>query len=107
MSAKYSFELKSEDKRRDLPHKLLLVQHADESREQLLLKFLAYLVFFREHLEVEPHFDPDIVAFVPAVAATDFVGRICLWVEAGPCPVTQLDKLAVKVPAKAKRKKKG
>jgi hypothetical protein len=98
MSAKYSFELKSEDRRRDLPHKLLLVQHPEETRELLLLKLLAYLLFFRDRILVEPHFDPDVVAFVPAVAATDFGGHARLWVECGLCPVTRLDKLAVKVP---------
>lgn len=98
MSAKYSFELKSEDRRRELPHKLLLVQHEAETRDVLLLKLLAYLLFFRERVQVEPHFDPDLVPFVPALTATDFASRIRLWVECGLCAVTRLDKLAVKVP---------
>ena len=99
MSAKYSFELKSEDRRCDLPHKLLLVQPPDDPRDLLLLKLLAYLLFFRDRIQVEPRFDPDVVPFVPAVAATDFAGSIRLWVECGPCPIARLDKLAVKVPA--------
>jgi uncharacterized protein YaeQ len=98
MSAKYSFELKSEDKRRDLPHKLLLVQHETETRDDVLLKLLAYLLFYRERLQVEPRLDPDAVPFLPSLAEVDFEVRVRLWIDCGAWDVKRLDRLAVKVP---------
>jgi hypothetical protein len=63
-----------------------------------LLKLLAYLLFFRERLQIEPRIDNESIPFVPDLLQLDYELRPALWVECGDCGVVKLDKLAVKVP---------
>lgn len=98
MSGKYAFSLKSEERRRPLPTKIIVGQRETETERHVLLKFLAYLLFFREGIQIEPRLHDDNIPFQPDVIAFDYTLRPTLWVECGECSVAKLDRLAVKVP---------
>ena len=98
MSAKYSFDLTSDERRRSLPPKIIVGQKENESPRHVLLKFLAYIIFFRERLQIEPRMTDDSLHFEPDVIQLDYSLRPVLWVECGDCGVAKLDKLAVKIP---------
>src|SRR4051794_30439525 len=98
MAAKFVFNLRSEDKRRPLPYKILLGQQENETAGHILLKVLGYLLFFRERLEIEGRLHNDNIPFKPDLVQLDYELRPKLWVECGECSVVKLDKLAVKVP---------
>jgi uncharacterized protein YaeQ len=101
VSAKYSFQLQSRDRRRPFPHKLIVGQNDDEGPAQVLLRLLAYLLFFRERLQLEVSLHDDAIPFVPDLVQLDYELRPVLWVECGDCSVAKLDRLAVKVPEAA------
>jgi uncharacterized protein YaeQ len=98
MSAKYSFHLQSQDRQRDLPPKIIIGQQDTESITHVALKFLAYLIFFRDRLQIETNLHMDTIPFVPDLVQLDYELRPKLWVECGECTVNKLNKLAVKVP---------
>lgn len=98
MSGKHSFKLKTEDRKRDLPGKVIIGQQATETIAHVLLKMLAYIIFYRERLLLEPNLHRDDIPFVPDVAQLDYQLQPRLWVECGDCGVNKLDKLAVKAP---------
>ena len=97
MSAKYSFTLASEDRRRaDLPRKILIAQNDTETIAHITLKLLAFLMFWRPRLQLETNLHQDDIPFVPDLAQLDYQLRPALWIECGECSVAKLDKLAVK-----------
>ena len=97
MSAKYSFTLASEDKRRaDLPRKILIAQHQTETVAHVTLKLLAFLMFWRPRLQLESNLHDDDIPFIPDLVQLDYSLRPALWVECGECSVAKLHKLAVK-----------
>ncbi len=97
MSAKYSFNLTSEDRRRaDLPRKILIAQHDGETVAHVTLRLLAFLIFWRPRLQLETNLHQDDIPFVPDLAQFDYQSRLALWVECGECTTAKLDKLAVK-----------
>ncbi len=98
MSAKFSFTLRGEDRRRPLPSKLIIGQRETETLPHVMLKLLAYLLFFRERLQLEAAPDFDAIPFVPDLVQYDYELRPALWIECGECSVAKLDKLAVKAP---------
>lgn len=98
MSGKYNFILKSDDRQRDLPPKLIIGQHEAEPVARVLLKFLAFLFFYRERLQIEPQLHNDNIPFVPDLAQLDYELRPVFWVECGDCGTSKLNKLAVKMP---------
>ena len=98
MSAKYSFHLESRDCRRDLPRKIIIGRQETETLAHVTLKFLAYLLFFRERLQIETNLHNDSIPFVPDIVQLDYELRPKLWIECGECGVNKLHKLAVKVP---------
>jgi len=98
MSAKFSFHLESRDRRRQLPEKIILGQQETETLPHVALKFLAYLIFFRERLQIEFNLHTDSIPFVPDLVQLDYELSPKLWVECGECSVSKLNKLAVKVP---------
>jgi len=98
MAGKYSFQLRSTDKRRDLPHKIIVGQHQMETEVQVLLKLFGYLLFYSPRLQVEPRLHDDNIPFQPDLLAVDYELRPTLWVECGDTGVERLDRLAVKVP---------
>jgi hypothetical protein len=98
MSGRYAFSLKSEERRRPLPGKIIIGQEQTETEKHVLLKFLGYLLFFRDHIQVEPRLHDDNIPFTPDLLVLDYTMRPILWVECGECSVAKLDRLAVKVP---------
>ena len=98
MSTKYSFRLQSRDHRRPLPDKVIIGQQDTETVTHVLLKFLAYVIFFRERLQLETNLHQESIPFVPDLVQLDYELRPKLWVECGECSVNKLNKLAVKVP---------
>ena len=97
-SVRHVFNLRSEERRRPLPPRILLVQRETETLTHILLKLFGYLLFFRARLRVEPNLDPDDMPFVPDLLELDLQGRMVLWIECGECQVQKLDRLAVKAP---------
>lgn len=100
MTTKYDFLLDGSSRRhRDLSRKLVLVHEAmEEGPTEVLLKLLAYLLFFRDRLEVGINLHNDNIPYVPDLVQLDYTLRPTLWVECGTCSVEKLDRLAVKVP---------
>jgi uncharacterized protein YaeQ len=96
--SKYAFDLKSEERRRLLPGKIIIGQQETETERHVLLKFLAFVLFFRDQIQIEPRLHDDNIPFVPDLIAFDYTLRPTLWVECGECSVDKLDRLAVKVP---------
>ena len=96
--AKHTFKLRSEEKRRDLPGKIIVGQEQTETTNHVVLKLLAYVLFFRERIQIEPNLDIEYLQFTPDIVQLDYELRPRLWVECGECGVHKLHKLAVKVP---------
>lgn len=101
MAGKYSFHLESTDRRRDLPHKIIVGQRETESAAHVLLKLLGYLIFFRPRIQIEAQLHDDNIPFEPDLVELDYELRPVLWVECGECSVEKLGRLAVKVPEAA------
>jgi len=98
MTAKFSFNLQSQDRRRDLPGKIIIGMQVNESIAHVLLKLLAYILFFRERLQLEANLHMDSIPFVPDLVQLDYELRPRLWVECGECGVNKLHKISVKLP---------
>lgn len=98
MSGKYTFDLKSEERRRPLPNKIIVGQKETETVKHVMLKFMAFVLFYRERIQIEPRLPDDTIPFEPDVIQLDYSLRPSLWVECGECGVGKLHKLAVKVP---------
>ncbi len=98
MSAKYSFHLRSGDRKRDLPEKIIIGRNPTETLAHVVLKLLAFLLFHRERLEIEARLHLDSIPFVPGLVQLDYELRPALWVECGDCGAARLHKLAVKAP---------
>ncbi|HEY1172509.1 MAG TPA: YaeQ family protein [Verrucomicrobiae bacterium] len=97
MSSKFNFDLRSDDWQRKLPEKLIIGRSDLETDEHVVLKLLAYVLLFRERLELSPNLHNEDIPFIPGVVQLDYQLNPILWVECGECTVQKLDKLAVKV----------
>jgi uncharacterized protein YaeQ len=98
MSGKYSFTLRSEDRRRPLPSKIIIGRQETETIHHVVLKLLAFCWFYRDRLMIEPDLHNANIPFVPDLAQLDYELRPVLWIECGECGVNKLNKLAVKTP---------
>lgn len=98
MAGKFTFQCTSDDRRRPLPHKVLFGLGQNESSRHVVLKFLAWVLFFRERLQIETDVQNDAIPFVPDLAQLGYDMRPLLWVECGDCSLLKLHKLAVKCP---------
>jgi hypothetical protein len=98
LANKFTFQLRSEDRRRPFPHKVIIGQGINESVRHVAFKFLSYLLFYRDRLQVETDVQNDNIPFVPDLAMLGYDMRPLLWVECGECTVSKLHKLAVKCP---------
>lgn len=98
MSARYSFDLQSQERRRDLPRRIIIGKTEVETPAHVLLKFLGFLLFYRDRLQIGVNLRMDGLPFLPALVQLDYELRPRLWIECGECSVARLDKLAVKVP---------
>ena len=96
LAAKFTFLFTSDDRRRPLPHKLLLALPPDGSARHIALKLLGWLLFYRERLQVETAVPDDPVPFVPDVCELGYDMRPRLWIECGDCGTSKLHKIAVK-----------
>ncbi|MBG87768.1 MAG: hypothetical protein CMO80_12810 [Verrucomicrobiales bacterium] len=96
MVSKFVFNLQSHDNRRDLPSKILIVQRSDEELEVVLIRLFAYLIFYRDRLQMEVDLHDDYIRFVPDLVQLDYQLQPALWVECAECTPTKLNKLAVK-----------
>ncbi|MBI1178043.1 hypothetical protein GC207_11475 [bacterium] len=98
MSAKFTVRLASEIANHPLPSKILLNQDLLEPVDHVLLKLLAFVLFQRDRLQIEPRLHDENIPFVPDLVQLDYQLKPALWVECGDTEVTKLDKLAVKAP---------
>jgi uncharacterized protein YaeQ len=96
MNAKHVFKLSSDEARRPLPGKVLLVQKDTESLTHVLLKLFGYVLFYDPRLQIEGRLPMDSIAYEPDLLLLDYELRPKLWVECGECSLNKLDKLAVK-----------
>ncbi len=99
MAAKFNFQFTSDDRRRPLPHKLLLALGPNESVRHIALKLLSWLLFYRERLQVETEVPDDSIPFVPDLVELGYDLRPLLWIECGDCGTGKLHKLSVKCSA--------
>ncbi len=98
MSAKYSFTLTSQDRRRELPERIFIGRDVTETPAHVLLKLFAFLIFYRPRLQLGPNLHNDNIPFVPDLVELDYELRPRLWIECADCGTGKLNKLAVKVP---------
>ncbi len=98
MSGKHSFVLESRDHQRRLPQKIIIGRQEGESMERIALKFIGFLYFFRERIQIETSLHNDSIPFTPDLVQLDYELRPVLWVECGDCEVAKLKKIAIKVP---------
>jgi uncharacterized protein YaeQ len=96
LAAKYTFQFVSDDRRRPLPHKLLLALQPNESNRHIALKLLGWLLFWRERMQVETEVPDDSIPFVPDVCVLGYDLRPQLWLECGDCGTAKLHKVSVK-----------
>lgn len=98
MANKFTFNLASDDRRRPLPHKIIIGQGVNESVRHVALKFLGWVLFYRDRLSIETDVQNDSIPFVPDLVELGYDMRPLLWVECGDCSTSKLHKLAVKCP---------
>lgn len=98
MSAKHTFNLQSQDRQRELPRRIIIGQQDTETLRHVLLKALAFVLFYRPRLRLELDLQRDTLPFVPDLVELDYELRPTLWVECGECSLSKLHKLAVKLP---------
>ena len=98
MANKFTFQLTSDDRRRPFPHKIIVGQGVNESVRHVALKFLGWVLFYRERLRIETDVQNDAIPFVPDLVELGYDMRPLLWVECGDCSTAKLHKIAVKCP---------
>ncbi len=98
MANKYTFQLTSDDRRRPFPHKIIVGQGVNESVRHVALKFLGWVLFYRDRLQIETDVQNDSIPFVPDLVEIGYDMRPLLWVECGDCTTSKLHKIAVKCP---------
>lgn len=98
MSAKFTFQCTSDDHRRPLHPRLAFGLGTNETANHVVLKFVAWLLFYRERLTVDTDLQNDHIPFVPDVCQLGYDLRPLLWVECGDSSVAKLHKLASKCP---------
>lgn len=90
MIEKYTFDLHFSKKHK----KLILVKNASEGRIHVLLKLLAYMLFYDERLEIEKdigmHYKPDLVICEPPSLPE-------LWIDCGQISLEKVDTLSRKL----------
>jgi uncharacterized protein YaeQ len=92
---KFTFELRSERPRAPkIREKMILVKNDLESREHVVMKLMAYLLFYDPRLKIETgidmHYKPDLV--IPGDH-----GVPELWIDCGKIAVRKVDSLARKL----------
>ena len=90
----FTFTTRSEERSRPLPHKIIIGQNQNETIRHVSLKFLAWVLFYRERLQIETDLNNAVIPFVPDLAEVGYDMRPRLWVECGECTTNKLHKLA-------------
>src|SRR6185437_13370747 len=98
MSGKYTFNLTSQDPRRNLPPKIIIGQDETETVADVVLKAIGFVLFYRDRLQIQTRLPNEMITFVPDLSQLDYELRPILWVECGECTISKLHKLAVKAP---------
>lgn len=98
MANKFNFTLTSDDGRRALPHKIIIGLGINESIRHVAMKFLGWVLFYRERLSIDTDVQNDAIPFVPDLVELGYDMRPVLWVECGDCSTAKLHKIAVKCP---------
>jgi len=98
MANKFSFHLSSDDRRRSLPNRIIIGLGFNETVRHVALKFLAWVLFHRERIQIDADVQNDAIPYVPDVVELGYDMRPRLWVECGECSPAKLHKLAVKCP---------
>lgn len=98
MANKFTFTLTSDDRRRPLPHKIIIGLGINESVRHVAMKFLGWILFFRDRLSIDTDLENDAIPFVPDIVELGYDMRPVLWVECGECSMAKLHKIAVKCP---------
>lgn len=70
----------------------------NETTRHITLKFMAWVLFYRERLMIEADVGNDAIPFIPDLCQLGYDMRPRLWIECGECSVAKLHKLAVKCP---------
>ncbi len=98
LANKFTFTLTSDDRRRPLPHKIIIGLGINESVRHVAMKFLGWILFFRDRLSIDTDLENDAIPFVPDIVELGYDMRPVLWVECGECSMAKLHKIAVKCP---------
>ncbi|MEW6777809.1 MAG: YaeQ family protein, partial [Bdellovibrionota bacterium] len=75
--------------------KVVLGRTEYETDEHVLLKLLAWLLFFHPRIVIEKKMEGD---FEPDLILEDYDGTVKLWIECGRVSVNKLDKLTRRYP---------
>jgi uncharacterized protein YaeQ len=94
---KLTFALASDEKTRKLPSKIVVSQGQNETLDHVLLKALAFVMFYRDRLRLEVDVELPGVPFVPDLVALGLDGRPELWIECGEVSLHKLEKLTLKL----------
>ena len=97
MVTKYVFNLESQDHRRDLPSKIIIVQKGVETVVEVLQRLFGYLILFRDGILMQKDLHDEYIPFVPDLVQLDYQLQPAFWAECGECTPKKLNKLAVKV----------
>jgi uncharacterized protein YaeQ len=98
LAAKFTFYCTSDDRRRALPRKVLFGLGPNEAESNLVLKFIGWVLFYRDRLQVQTELPDDSIPFVPDLVELGYDLRPLLWVEGGESSPAKLQKIAVKCP---------
>lgn len=93
-SLKYTFNIQVSDNKREHVEKLIMGAFDNEAHEHVVLKLLAYLMFFQKRPRIDE--DPGWQV-VPDLIARDDDGTITLWVDCGSVSTKKVDVVATKV----------
>lgn len=97
MVSKYVFNLSSEDRQRELPSKIIIVQKDLETVVEVLQRLFGYLILFRDRIQMQTDLHDEYIPFVPDLVQLDYQLQPAFWAECGECAPKKLNKLAVKV----------
>lgn len=97
MVIKYVFNLDSQDRSRELPNKIIIVQKREETVVEVLHRLFGFLILYRERIQLQKDLHDEYIPFVPDLVQLDYQLQPAFWAECGECDPKKLNKLAVKV----------
>lgn len=97
MVSKFVFNLSSEDRQRELPSKIIIVQKEEETAVEVLQRLFGYLILYRDRIQMQTDLHDEYIPFVPDLVQLDYQMQPAFWAECGEVTTKKLNKLAVKV----------